>query len=434
MDNFLHEKISEEPFDNEKYLSKMKRSPQSEEFWKQKYEPIKYAYLFFGSNKLKKFIEIMKSHCDLELSPFVGHAKVTLANTERCNRYSKVYKCSEEVRNFIQLFGKYLTGLRIEAKYIRCVNSKFYFGQTIQMCLEGCPNLRTFSVRTDPIGGSDVILKERVCSFDYSLMPSGLSLPKNLDSFSLKIHEECSPSLSDLIMNRLLQPFYNDQLLKLKIIWKEGLTLKMPQLRELTLCIASQERSVNFERFFNGKWLEAPIEKFCLKLETSSCPEFSIAGVLKMVGLFPTVGYLKLDYPISSTTTFRNIVGFRLNNIHTLVLTHFYGEYKLPVEFLCAFPKLKYLKMHVTYSLDCREVKSDQLLSESLELMNAKAISVYESELWEMAEDLERVEIQRQMCTCDERPCWSSGLSPVKNVVGTREGYQKYCERFNADN
>jgi len=459
VDNFLYAKLYKEPFNNERFLRKMKRCPQfEEEICKNKYKRLICTYLFYDSSKLKRFIELMKRHCDLELSPFVGHAEVILANTDHYSISSKVYKCSKKVRNFIQLFGKYITRLEIKSKHMRCVNSKFSFGQTIQMCLEGCPNLRTFSVRMDPFEGRDIALKERICSFDNSLMFNGLSLPKNLISFYMNTYQECSPSLSDLIMNRLIQPFYNEKLLKLTIVWKEGLNLKMPQLRELTLCfpelsIMLQKSHTIFERIFSGEWLDAPIEKLRLKSSNSNSDleryiysTINYADVMKMLRMFPTIRYLKLDYPISSTTSFKNLEGFRSDNIHTLEIPNFYGDAKLPLHLLSAFPKLKYLRLCIAHNLnvDVRVVKSFRLLHSTPKLMNAKAISLYESELWKMADDLERVVLQGHIHRCGHQcrhtqtdtfnSCKSTDFCPITIIVGTREGYRQYCATSATDN
>jgi len=342
----------------------MKRSPQLEESSKNNYWPVKQAYSFLDLKGLKKFTKIMGKCCDLELSPFVGHAKVSIVNTDRCTRQDSMgFSFLEEFCDFIECFGKSLCALKIELKYMQGIRSKFSFGQSIQKCMHKCPNLKSFSVKMDPQDIGEVNSGFVVYSFPLCISTLFHQfLPRNLDSVSLNMYENRLPSLSDLIINKLIEPIYKDQLLKFKTSWKEGLKLKMSQLRELTLYVTRQQGRFDFERIFSGEWLEAPIEKFCLKSEKSNCPEISIFGLLKMMDMFPTVRYLKLDYPISSTTSFDNLEGFRFNNIHTLEITDFYGDAKLPIDLLRAFPKLRYLRMRITYDVDDAQVKSVRLL------------------------------------------------------------------------
>lgn len=341
IDQFLLHKITDEPFENEAYLKKIKQFP-LEQLSKQKYRRIKYAYHFKTYTSVIEFHDKMKYHSELGLSPFVVGANIYFQDTNQNQG---------EVKRFIEDFGQHIKSLKFEENGpgITQTNAKFRFGKMVQKSLENCPNLQKLALKTksDRIERLECRLQG---ALDECFKQNSLGVPKNLISLSMNMHEDYNkkPNLSPILMTKLIKPFYEEQLRKFKVYWTQNLKLKMPHLKDLTLIIRHIVffNSCDCSGILGAEWLQAPIQKMHLKPD-NPCNTQSI-DLHKMLEMFPTIQYLKLDYGIWGSVNFTNPVSVWSHNIHTLELTNFIGHGDVPYDFFYAFPKLRYFNMRIS--------------------------------------------------------------------------------------
>lgn len=369
----------------------------------------------------------MKYHSELGLSPFVGGANIYFQDTNQNQG---------EVKRFIEDFGQHIKSLKFEENGpgITQKNAKFRFGKMVQKSLENCPNLQKLALKTkaDRIERLECRLQG---ALDECFKQNSLGVPKNLISLSMNMHEDYNkkPNLSPILMTKLVKPFYEAQLRKFKVYWTPNLKLKMPHLKDLTLIIRHIVffNSCDCSGILGAEWLQAPIQKMHLKLD-NPCKTQSI-DLHKMLEMFPTIQYLKLDYGIWGSVNFTNPVSVWSHNIHTLELTNFIGHGDVPYDFFYAFPKLRYFNMRISWWKKHKISKyvkiCHYLVPEKLFLKNP--VSIYQTRIWKKAPNLEVVVIQFHKHQCVRvSACykWSTDLCSIENVVGTREGYRRFCE------
>lgn len=450
-DTFLEKQLEEEPYDNDAFLKKLRRSPR-DILPIPKFRSIQYEYIFKEEVVVQKFNELMAAQVGSGLSPFVGGATVTL----QCF-LSSSSTINPATKQFLEIFGPHIKRLNITQLGWDFNVQIPLFVEAVKTCLQNTPSLKYLTLSGKALGCREVNCKdntdhnsnnnaliEREVYRNEVLRRSTYLL--DLESLSLCLDDtRCNfRYLDELFGTIMIRSTYLGQLKQLALIWNKDCELpsQMRNLNELKLTVESRELEAHLPKI---RMEGAPVDKLYLDLPVIFEPFSDMAVLSQILQSFSRLKYLKLR-EIPEVKLGKKFV-LASNEIHTIELTHVTRLKGIKYGFLGAFKNLRCLLMHEdnVHSLwDQRVVdKHVRKMVPSTELILSKVVArktFYDTCLWKISPNLNVVIYQYQhhkkprrimRCLDSSRiPCsckrGSKDECEFMNITGTRVGYNKY--------